>query len=199
MSKNGRGRPLTSIKGFIDRIDGLSVGADEHLFFRGHSNRDKYYIEPSVFRKSDDGTYKGKFEPVRHDHKAFLEKASMRRGFDEAYGALEVEYALAHEMLAARARAGLAQEAVASRMGTTNNAISRLELAGKHAPSVASLKQMRPQSAARSRSNWFPLPPSGERLPSPSDNRMPDDKPRSVFRCSRDGCRGLRDMEGKFH
>lgn len=60
MSENGRGRPLTSLKGFIDRIDGLSVGTDEHLFFRDHSNRDKYYIEPSVFRKNDDDAYKGK-------------------------------------------------------------------------------------------------------------------------------------------
>ena len=82
-----------------------------------------------------------KFQPVRHDHKAFVEKASKRRAFTEAYEALEVEYALAHEMLAARARAGLTQEAVASRMGTTKSAISRLESAGKHAPSVASLKK----------------------------------------------------------
>ena len=83
-----------------------------------------------------------KFQPVRHNHKAFLEKASKRRGFDEAYEALELEYALAHEMLAARTRAGLTQEAVASRMGTTKSAISRLEsAAGKHAPSVASLKR----------------------------------------------------------
>lgn len=82
-----------------------------------------------------------KFQPVRHIHKEFLEKASKRRGFREAYEALEVEYALAHEMLAARARAGLTQEAVAVRMGTTKSAISRLEAAGKHAPSVASLKK----------------------------------------------------------
>lgn len=82
-----------------------------------------------------------KFKPVRHDHKKFLEKASKRRGFTEAYEALEVEYSLAHEMLAARARAGLTQEAVAGRMGTTKSAISRLESAGKHAPSVASLKR----------------------------------------------------------
>jgi len=82
-----------------------------------------------------------KFQPVRHDHEAFLGKASKRRGFSEAYEALEVEYALAHEMLAARARAGLTQEAVAGRMGTTKSAISRLESAGKHAPSVASLKR----------------------------------------------------------
>ncbi len=44
-------------------------------------------------------------------------------------------------MLAARTRAGLTQEAVAFRMGTTKSAISRLESAGKHAPSLTSLKR----------------------------------------------------------
>jgi ribosome-binding protein aMBF1 (putative translation factor) len=82
-----------------------------------------------------------KFQPVRHNHKEFLEKSSKRRGFSKAYEALEVEYKLAHEMLAARTRAGLTQEAVAGRMGTTKSAISRLESAGRHAPSVASLKK----------------------------------------------------------
>ncbi len=38
-----------------------------------------------------------KYDPVKHDHMAFLDKASKRRGFREAYDALEVEYALAHE------------------------------------------------------------------------------------------------------
>src|SRR4030066_1047611 len=82
-----------------------------------------------------------KYDPVQHNQKAFLEKASKRRGFREAYDALETEYALAHEMLSARTRAGLTQEAVADRMGTTKSAVSRLEGAGKHAPSVASLKK----------------------------------------------------------
>jgi len=82
-----------------------------------------------------------KYEPVRHDHEAFLEKALKRRGFGEAYDALEGEYALAREMLSARTRAGLTQEAVAVRMGTTKSAVSRLEAAGKHTPSVASLKK----------------------------------------------------------
>jgi ribosome-binding protein aMBF1 (putative translation factor) len=82
-----------------------------------------------------------KYNPVRHDQKAFLKKASKRRGFREAYDALETEYALAREMLSARTRAGLTQEAVADRMGTTKSAVSRLEGAGKHAPSVASLKK----------------------------------------------------------
>lgn len=82
-----------------------------------------------------------KYQPVRHDHKAFLDRASKRKGFREAYDNLEVEYALARQMLSARSRAGLTQEAVAARMGTTKSAISRLEAAGKHAPSVASLKK----------------------------------------------------------
>lgn len=82
-----------------------------------------------------------KYDPVAHDQKAFLEKASKRRGFREAYDALESEYALAREMLSARTRAGLTQEAVAEHMGTTKSAVSRLEGVGKHVPSVASLKK----------------------------------------------------------
>ena len=72
-----------------------------------------------------------KYGPVPHNQKGFLEKASKRRGFREAYAALEAEYALAHEMLSARTRAGLTQEVVADRMGTTKSAVSRLEGAGK--------------------------------------------------------------------
>src|SRR4030067_2131903 len=82
-----------------------------------------------------------KYEPLPHNQKDFLEKASNRPRFREAYDALETEYALAHEMLSARTRAGLTQEAVADRMGTTKSAVSRLEGAGKHAPSMASLKR----------------------------------------------------------
>ena len=82
-----------------------------------------------------------KYQPVPHDQKAFLEKAMKRKGFKEAYEALENEYALVHELLAARSRAGLTQEAVAERMGTTKSAVSRLEAAGKHAPSMTTLKK----------------------------------------------------------
>ena len=45
-----------------------------------------------------------KYAPVKHDHKAFLAKAAKRCGFRQSYEALEVEYALAREMLAARPR-----------------------------------------------------------------------------------------------
>jgi DNA-binding XRE family transcriptional regulator len=82
-----------------------------------------------------------KYQPVPHDHDAFLKNARKRRGFQAAYQALAVEYAVASEMLAARSRAGLTQEAVAARMGTTKSTISRLESAGKHAPSLTSLKK----------------------------------------------------------
>ena len=98
-----------------------------------------------------------KFEPVRHDHKAFLDKAAKRRGFTGAYNALEVEYALAHEMLSARKRAGLTQEAVAVSMGTTKSAVSRLEAASRHVPSVASLKKYAAAVGCRLRIELVPL------------------------------------------
>ena len=82
-----------------------------------------------------------KYKPIKHDHAAFLRRAKRRAGFQEAYDALAVEYAIAGEMLAARARAGLTQETVATRMGTSKSTVSRLESAGKHAPSLASLKR----------------------------------------------------------
>ena len=82
-----------------------------------------------------------KYQPISHDHKAFLKKAKKRRGFQAAYQSLAVEYAVANEMLAARSRAGLTQEVVASRMGTTKSTVSRLESAGKHAPSLTSLRK----------------------------------------------------------
>jgi DNA-binding XRE family transcriptional regulator len=82
-----------------------------------------------------------KYQPVPHDHDAFLKKARKRRGFQAAYQALAVEYAVANAMLAARTRAGLTQEAVAFRLGTTKSTVSRLESAGKHAPSLTSFKK----------------------------------------------------------
>ena len=82
-----------------------------------------------------------KYAPVKHDQKAFLARARARPGFSEAYEALELEYELASQLLKARARAGLTQDAVAERMGTTKSAISRLEGSGKHAPSLSTLQR----------------------------------------------------------
>lgn len=82
-----------------------------------------------------------KYQPVPHNHNDFIEKAKKREGFKMAYEELEEEYALVREMLAARAQLGLSQENVAERMGTTKSAISRLETAGKHSPSLTTLKK----------------------------------------------------------
>ncbi|MBA3506492.1 MAG: helix-turn-helix transcriptional regulator [Betaproteobacteria bacterium] len=47
-----------------------------------------------------------------------------------------------YDARAARSRAaGLTQDAVAERMGATKSAVSGLESAGKHAPSLATLKR----------------------------------------------------------
>ena len=82
-----------------------------------------------------------KFKPVHHDHQKFLGRAAKREGFTEAYNALDAEYRLIDEMLKARTRAGLTQDAVADRMGTTKSAVSRLEAIGKHSPSLTTLKR----------------------------------------------------------
>lgn len=82
-----------------------------------------------------------KLKAVRHDHRCALAKARRRSGFSEAYESLELEYDIASQMLKARARVGLTQEGVAERMGTTKSAICRLEAAGRHAPSLATLKK----------------------------------------------------------
>jgi DNA-binding XRE family transcriptional regulator len=82
-----------------------------------------------------------KYRPVPHNQKAFLAKARARKGFSRAYNALALEYQVAGQMLKARSRAGLTQDVVAARMGTTKSAISRLESASKHAPSLATLKR----------------------------------------------------------
>ena len=81
------------------------------------------------------------YRPVTHDHDAFLKEALKRKGFDGGYKDLADEYALVRKLLAARSRAGLTQEEVAKSMGTTKSAVARLEAAGKHSPSVATLKK----------------------------------------------------------
>ena len=82
-----------------------------------------------------------KYKPVPHDHAAFMRVRALARALPEPMTRLELEYQVASQMLKARARAGLTQDVVAERMGTTKSAVSRLESAGKHAPSLATLKR----------------------------------------------------------
>jgi DNA-binding XRE family transcriptional regulator len=84
------------------------------------------------------------YKPVRIDSKKALAKAKLRPGFTQAWDALEEEYAALEALLNARKTAGLTQEALADRMGTTKSAISRLESSlrnEKHSPSFATLRK----------------------------------------------------------
>jgi len=56
------------------------------------------------------------------------------------YDALAPEFETARELIAARARAGLTQEEVAARMGTTQSTIARLE-SGKRPPSLRTVQR----------------------------------------------------------
>ena len=84
------------------------------------------------------------YKPVRIDTKKAVAKAKLRPGFTQAWDALEEEYAALETLLSARKTAGLTQEELAERMGTTKSAISRLESSlrnEKHSPSFATLKK----------------------------------------------------------
>ena len=84
------------------------------------------------------------YKPVRIDTKKVIAKAKLRPGFTQAWDALEEEYAALEALLGARKMAGLTQEELANRMGTTKSAISRLESSlrnEKHSPSFATLKK----------------------------------------------------------
>jgi DNA-binding XRE family transcriptional regulator len=83
-----------------------------------------------------------KRKPALKTHDEMVSAWMNDRAFKAEYNALEEEYQLLREMLHARKRAGLTQEDVAERMGTTAPAIARLEASGardKHSPSVSTL------------------------------------------------------------
>jgi ribosome-binding protein aMBF1 (putative translation factor) len=61
--------------------------------------------------------------------------------FVREYDALEEEFALARALIGARAQAGLTQEELAQRMGTTQSAIARME-GGKGRPSTSTLAKV---------------------------------------------------------
>lgn len=70
-------------------------------------------------------------------HRKWLKQ---RPGYAKAVAELEEEFQFAREMIGARARAGLTQEQLASRMKTTRTVISRLE-SGRMKPSTRTLER----------------------------------------------------------
>ena len=74
--------------------------------------------------------------------KRFKARALARPDVKKAYDESAEEFAFLDEVLKARAESGLTQAEVATRVGTTQSAIARLEsLESKHSPSVATLQQ----------------------------------------------------------
>ena len=87
--------------------------------------------------------HKDIFSPVPHSRKDD-EKLFSNPSFKKAWDALEEEYAALAELFQARKEAGLTQEQVAQIMGTTKNAISRLESSirsDSHSPSFSTLRK----------------------------------------------------------
>ena len=85
-----------------------------------------------------------KYKPVRLDRAKEIALAMRRPGFKAAWDALDEEYSTLAALLAARQQAGLTQEEVAARMGTTKSVISRLEASlrsDKGSPSFATLRK----------------------------------------------------------
>jgi anti-sigma factor RsiW len=83
------------------------------------------------------------FKPVAHT-KADTERLLAKPAVRAAYDALEDEYSALRVLLSARREAGLTQQEIAERMGTTASAVSRLEASlssEKHSPSFATLRK----------------------------------------------------------
>jgi ribosome-binding protein aMBF1 (putative translation factor) len=70
--------------------------------------------------------------------KEFMAKSLADPEVKREFDALEQEFAIASELIRARARAGLSQAELAERMGTSQSAIARLE-SGQTLPSTKTL------------------------------------------------------------
>ena len=79
------------------------------------------------------------------------------REYRDAYEALEGEFALVGALIQARTRAHLSQAEVASRMGTTESAVSRLE-SGRVKPSTRTLERYAEATGHRLRISLEPAP-----------------------------------------
>ena len=77
-------------------------------------------------------------------HEEMVEQMLRDPEVKAAYDALEPEFELLDEFLKARLQAGLTQEDVAERMGTSRPAVARIEAGGgsrRHSPSIATLRR----------------------------------------------------------
>ena len=77
-------------------------------------------------------------------HKKWMKEPKYRK----AYEALEEEFALASAVIDARNRAGLTQQALARKMGTTQPVVARLE-SGRTRPSMRTLERLAKATGSR--------------------------------------------------
>lgn len=81
------------------------------------------------------------YEPLTRDRNEERNRLECLTGYRQARQAAADEFHLLKQLLDARKRAGLTQEQVALRMGTTRSAISRLEGTRKHLPALTTLRR----------------------------------------------------------
>jgi len=77
-------------------------------------------------------------------HRNWMEEPKYRK----AYQALEEEFVLASAVIEARSRAGLTQQDLARRMGTTQPVVARLE-SGRTRPSMRTLQRLAQATGSR--------------------------------------------------
>lgn len=85
-------------------------------------------------------------------HKKWMNDPSYR----EAYDALEGEFTLAAAVIDARNRAGLTQQQLAQRMGTTQPVVARLE-SGRGRPSMRTLDRLAQATGSRLLISFAPI------------------------------------------
>ena len=85
-------------------------------------------------------------------HKKWLEEPDYKK----AYDALEEEFVLAGAVMDVRNRAGLTQEELARRMGTTQPVVARLE-SGRSRPSMRTLERLAEATGSRLLISFAPL------------------------------------------
>ncbi|MEI9990840.1 MAG: helix-turn-helix transcriptional regulator [Rhizomicrobium sp.] len=94
---------------------------------------------------------------------SFKRKMLRNPAVKEEYDALEEEFALINELLAARTRARLTQAQVARRMGTSQSAVARLE--SGRSPSMASLRKYAAATGSRVEIKLAPVPRKRRAVP----------------------------------
>ena len=56
-SEKSKNPEVRKVQEFIEKVLSLDKNEGSEVFYRGHSNKKKYKLEPSLFRKDEDGNY----------------------------------------------------------------------------------------------------------------------------------------------